>query len=317
METTFDLDLGRVSPIGRASAWREWHDALYADRLVLPESHEEVVAGSMRGTLLGDGQLCRIVCAFSGVRLRPQAKSDPRITVWLQLSRCSRISIAGDISSLSAGDIIFLSSRDDIEVDIPAGGEVLLFHVPGDLVRSRLPVWNILRHKLSADLAGTSVLRSALINAHGVAPELNATQRSGVLLSLVELLAVPCSGLHDGEEASNATNHVHAALSHIREHFFDPALNAGVVAAARGLSRRRLDELFIRIVGTTVSAAIWHQRLEAARTMLGSASSVTGVAYSCGFSDSAHFSRLFKKRYGAGPSNWRGQESRQLLGPAP
>ena len=47
------------------------------------------------------------------------------------------------------------------------------------------------------------------------------------------------------------------------------------------------------------------RNLEAARLLEQSTLSLTEIGYVCGFSDSAHFSRSFKKRFGASPSDHR------------
>jgi AraC-like DNA-binding protein len=51
------------------------------------------------------------------------------------------------------------------------------------------------------------------------------------------------------------------------------------------------------------------KRLEAAQAMLLCESyreqAIASIAYQCGFKDPAHFSRLFKARYGASPRNCR------------
>ena len=55
--------------------------------------------------------------------------------------------------------------------------------------------------------------------------------------------------------------------------------------------------------------AVWQSRLEHARRMLRSAASigipVGDIALESGFTDLASFSRMFKRRYGATPSEMR------------
>lgn len=88
----------------------------------------------------------------------------------------------------------------------------------------------------------------------------------------------------------------------------DPELNPSLVAATLGISLRYLQEIF-RDDGTTPSGWIWRRRLEKSRRSLGAPSqaavSISHIAFDCGFSDVAHFSRRFKAAYGMSPRDFR------------
>jgi AraC-like DNA-binding protein len=94
----------------------------------------------------------------------------------------------------------------------------------------------------------------------------------------------------------------------IRRHLANPHLKPGVVASELKMSQRNLARLFARY-GTTIERAIWSDRLAAARRDLVdprfSDESITAIAFSWGFSDSAHFSRTFCRTYGVPPSIYR------------
>jgi AraC-like DNA-binding protein/mannose-6-phosphate isomerase-like protein (cupin superfamily) len=96
----------------------------------------------------------------------------------------------------------------------------------------------------------------------------------------------------------------------IDAHAADPELNPSVVAAALGISLRYLQDIF-RDGGTTPSDWIWARRLEKSRRDLCSpalaAASVSQIAFACGFSDLAHFSRRFKAAYGMSPRDYRAE----------
>ena len=80
------------------------------------------------------------------------------------------------------------------------------------------------------------------------------------------------------------------------------------VATALNTSPRSLQRA-LAAVNERFSDLIDRVRNEEAARLLrhGSGLSVTEVGYVCGFADSAHFSRSFKKRYGAPPSVFRHQ----------
>ena len=75
-------------------------------------------------------------------------------------------------------------------------------------------------------------------------------------------------------------------------------------------SRRQLDRAFKNKTGRT-PIALWREmRLEHARwRLMNSSYTVTQIAHECGFADSAHFIRWFKKQFGETPQAYR--ESRR------
>ncbi|OZD67492.1 hypothetical protein CH272_12730 [Rhodococcus sp. 05-340-1] len=96
-----------------------------------------------------------------------------------------------------------------------------------------------------------------------------------------------------------------AVLTYIEQHLLDPGLCHHSVAAALAMSSRSLDRLFVGET-TTVTATIREMRLDGARRDLLASravrSTVGAVAGRWCFSDAAHFSRLYKRRFGISPA---------------
>jgi AraC family transcriptional activator of tynA and feaB len=88
----------------------------------------------------------------------------------------------------------------------------------------------------------------------------------------------------------------------------DPALGPQELADGLHMSLRALYSLF-RQIDTTPASFIQGERLERCRRALAdpaeSRRTITEVAHANGFTDSAHFSRIFKARYGITASEWR------------
>jgi AraC-like DNA-binding protein len=94
----------------------------------------------------------------------------------------------------------------------------------------------------------------------------------------------------------------------IQDNLADPELGPAAIAEAVGISVRHLHRLF-SARGRRVSDWIREQRLERCSADFVdrrfSAKSITEIAFSWGFSDSAHFSRCFKLRFGVSPREFR------------
>lgn len=96
--------------------------------------------------------------------------------------------------------------------------------------------------------------------------------------------------------------------AYVDRHLGDPGLGPDMIAAAHDMSVRSLHKLF-EGEGTTVGRLIQRRRLqECARDLARGDSgerTVVGVARRWGFTNPAHFSRLFRDAYGMTPSRWR------------
>ncbi|MGO1054775.1 helix-turn-helix domain-containing protein [Crossiella sp. CA198] len=94
----------------------------------------------------------------------------------------------------------------------------------------------------------------------------------------------------------------------IRQHLADPALDRAMIAAAHHISVRYLQRLFQQ-EGQTVAGWIRDQRLEQCRRDLANPAlrerPAHAVARRWGFTDSAHFNRVFRTAFGLPPGEYR------------
>jgi AraC-like DNA-binding protein len=88
----------------------------------------------------------------------------------------------------------------------------------------------------------------------------------------------------------------------------DPELSMSGVAAAVGISPRYASDLMAD-EQTSFRSYVQTQRLERCRRDLAdpahAARHIGDIAFAWGFNDLAHFSRIFKQRFGASPREWR------------
>lgn len=94
----------------------------------------------------------------------------------------------------------------------------------------------------------------------------------------------------------------------INRHFANPDLNARMVAEKCGISLRYLCHI-LKKNQLSFSTLVWERRMERAEQWLKDPAMrhhlVCEIAYLVGFKSSAHFSRMFKARFGVAPSAYR------------
>ena len=96
--------------------------------------------------------------------------------------------------------------------------------------------------------------------------------------------------------------------SYVRLNLRDPEFSIDQIAKRFGCSKRYLHNLFIGS-GTTLAQFVRNERLSKCCGDLEQSDnakrSITEIAFSWGFNNSAHFSKTFKARYGIPPKQWR------------
>jgi AraC-like DNA-binding protein len=100
------------------------------------------------------------------------------------------------------------------------------------------------------------------------------------------------------------------AKAFISERAANPGFDREQLAAFMGMSLRTLERLFVQF-GSTLTEAVWQQRLEKARDLLTMPSTQTlpiaEIAGRSGFVSQAHFSTAFRRFYGVSPRQFREQ----------
>jgi len=106
-----------------------------------------------------------------------------------------------------------------------------------------------------------------------------------------------------------------AALAYKEKIDEDPSQNAEVVEFCNlhGINRAVLWQQFRRDFGQSPKQYHLKQRVTAAMPLLGTERDIATIARMCGFSDSAHFSRSFRKVTGSTPTSFR-SKTREAIG---
>ena len=100
-------------------------------------------------------------------------------------------------------------------------------------------------------------------------------------------------------------NRLRRAL-HFMEQQLDHSPSIAAIARYCGVSVRQLERIFRQTLDETPVAACRRMRLNYGRQLLtASFRSITEIAHTTGFSDTAHFSREFRKEFGTPPQQYR------------
>jgi AraC family transcriptional regulator, positive regulator of tynA and feaB len=232
-----------------------------------------------------------------------------RVFVLLKLSGRDAVQQNGREAKTRPGDLLMLDSSASV-LEARTGDSLVI-----DLPRQRFetvlgPSRLYTALTAGADLASTTLAGSYIRELVRVSDQLSADAAARmasigtdlIIASLAERMAqeVPRS-IH-----GNVT--IQRAKAYIDAHLSDATLDPPQLAAAMGLSLRRLQELFHER-GRHISDYIWERRLEAAAKRLCDPAcahlSIGMLAYGCGFSSQAHFARRFKDRCGMSPREYR------------
>jgi AraC-like DNA-binding protein len=304
-----DMDLSRVAESDRVAVWTQWSAETFSNILV-SDCPGGALDGFIRGVTLGAGRLLKVRSPGRRLTRKPVPQVEPALTVVLQLSGVSHVHQAMRSCALTAGDISVTDGKYPFQQQISYASELMLLQLPRETAVGRYPA--LLQCSAQAHPAcqpATALVRGALEAAFQTAAQLSAAQCERLchsLFALATLLsddhAAPASGDHYRQQA---------ALTEIEEHLGETAFSARYLASRVGLSRRRLDEIFVKSFGRPVTAYIWERRLERAKDMLHDDGymrrTITEIAFSIGFENTSHFSRAFKNRFGTAPSVWRSQ----------
>ena len=91
---------------------------------------------------------------------------------------------------------------------------------------------------------------------------------------------------------------------------FEPVALAGIL----GMSTRGLERMFHKHTGSGPSEYFQKRRVDRARQMLSvPGAGITEVAYELGFSDGAHFTKVFKRFTGCTPRAYKDKQAAQGL----
>lgn len=229
----------------------------------------------------------------------------------LQLEGTSIHRQQGHEASLSPGDFTFVENHQPYEIRFPTANRVLAIVVPHERLRRYVDRCERLAAVPVRPSAPAARLLTGFLGSYWNAcvtglDAAGAERSAKVLLDLLAatyaaMAATPC------DEAPRSARRG-LVLSFIEQHLRERALGPAMIAAALGMSRRRLHQIFAQD-DETLCRYILRRRLDACAHTLESGSwtgrGISQIAFDHGFDSAAHFGRAFRERFGMAPSEFR------------
>jgi AraC-like DNA-binding protein len=209
--------------------------------------------------------------------------------------------------ALKAGDIVLWDGLQPTEIEIAEAfyKRTLLF--PRDRVLAVCP--RLAGLEVLPSLAGSASARLLVrfMNALAVEmPALDGAAGAAASNAALELLRAAVEPALPSDRAATRAAMRAEIARYVRSHLQDPGLGPASIARAYAMSVRTLHALF-EDVDASVAGLVRTERLARCLEDLQqpNGGSVTEIAFRWGFCDAAHFSRVFKREFGATPSEIR------------
>lgn len=227
----------------------------------------------------------------------------------LQQSGTMEVRLDRQKIDLFESDIALLDSAQTIEM-LPKG---LFSHVCVHLPREKLKPDTRFGKVCAAGMSG-HLLRTLLLQvSRGELDHWADTEDEGALEdALIALLRPALSGTQGRSTDPLRVQAERLLLAQL----VSPQLTPAWLAEQMGISSRQLYRLF---EGEPVCKYIQRLRVEKAAHTLGDParqrSSITDIAFECGYQDAAHFSRVFRQRYQQSPRSYRNARNLEFARP--
>lgn len=201
-------------------------------------------------------------------------------------------------------------TTDSYAVANPVRVEHLIVMLPKErLVERGLTLDPLMARRLGGSGGVARMALETMRTAYRELPGMSETAARGVgdaITQFVHLSMLDLAGIGTAVTQREALRE--RIKQHVGNHLGDPQLTVDKLAHALNCSRRQLYNAFAE-EPDGVAGYILRRRLEACRQAFGDRAlqrrSITDIAFGFGFSNMAHFSRVFRAHLGVAPSDYR------------
>lgn len=216
---------------------------------------------------------------------------------------------------ISTGQLLLLPRKADWSVAFQRDMRAVVLSVTSDAFHGRkVGKPGLDEVRVLPPVGFTEVFSRTLETAARNLETLSDPEWAAVAQGLADLLPTFMRQIATSTEAGGTATQaaiLHRLCQTIERKLDDPDLTPARVAEAEGISERYLQKLF-EGSGTSFTHYLRERRLQRTSAELSSPAeshhSISEIAYRNGFNDSAHFSRVFRHRFGLSPREFRQQE---------
>ncbi len=323
-----DFSTENLSPRDRFAAW---YELMRQDLIpsIVSSDHVDNFAATIRLVNLGNVQVSAL--EYPSIQIYRSAKlirqQDPeQISLWLGRHGDIGLAAAGREATLGYQELVLYDTSLPFRASATAKCG-LVTGIVAQIPRALLPLPSATLTRLIAvpmsvrDGVGALFARY-LVDLTRHAPRYRPQDAARLGTVTVDLLNAVCA--HQFESEDVLPRETHQRVLQVRIHEFitrrlaDPALSPRMIAAAHQISLRYLYQLFAE-QGLTVAGWIRQRRLDRCRRDLADPrlanTPIATIACRAGFTDPAHFSRLFRATHGMPPNEYRRSAARPAAGP--
>jgi AraC-like DNA-binding protein len=305
-----------VEPLRRLDYWRDMISATFV-ALDCEAPAKRDFSGALETNVLQDLQFSRVTADAQHVVRSPQRIRQSRDDFFLISLQCNGegcIAQGDRVAMLRPGDFALYDTAQPYELNFEGTFEQLVLRLPRHYLSRRIACPERLTAVPFRGTQGAcAVVSSFVLQLYRQLDRLDRACATAMHETLLDLVVI---GLSDALTGSSPTANRLVVQQRIRKfveaRLADSSLDCQQIAAAHGISVRYLNKLF-EDEELLLSEWIWSRRLEKARAAIErsrtTGQSITQIAYDWGFKDPAHFSRAFKARYHATPSDYRNTAS--------
>jgi len=240
--------------------------------------------------------------------------SEDFVLVTLGTSGVNGVFQDGREAIVSAGQFVIYDTTRPYELRFDDSFSQTIFQMPRKLLQQRIGSFDTLTATtFSGDRPLERLAYEFLLGMSKTIDHVDPATAARLLDQGLDLVAMTFAE-RIRERSADQSFHRSALLyrlkNYILTHLRDPELSMPRAAAAIGISPRYASDL-MAAEQTSFRGYVQTQRLERCKRDLADpahhARHIGEIAFAWGFNDLAHFSRIFKQRFGVSPREWREQ----------
>lgn len=273
------------------------------------EGHEDI-QGELSVQSLGSLDLARVRATAQSVH-RTQgsigSSGDDFFLVGVQTAGSCIVTQTGRSAVIENGAFALYDTTRPYSLQLTDHFEQLVLRMPRRVLGTHLPeAEGLTALAVGADRGAAQILVKTVRMLADDIEFLTPTAALAVSHGLEHLIVAGLGGLTSGLPDSDSRSRIKLIQRYILNNLRDDSLNIAAISQQLHLSPSSIHRAFA-LQGQTVMGWVWQQRLEKIREELLNGSNrgtLSELSQAWGFSDSAHFSRAFRRQFGQPPSSF-------------